>query len=93
MIVFGLFAALAGHARKPLAAILVALFCLFHGYVHTAETPPQVSQLAFSGGFLISMLALQLLGVAIASVALEAGGAGAQRWRRLLRLWARPAPS
>ena len=65
VIVMGLFAAMAGQARKPLAAILVALFCFFHGYVHTAETPVQFSQLAFSGGFLISMLALQMLGVVI----------------------------
>ena len=65
VIVIGLFATIAGQARKPLAAALVALFCFFHGYVHTAETPHQFSQLAFSGGFLISMLALQLLGVVI----------------------------
>ena len=61
----GLFAAMARDVRKPLAAILVALFSLFHGYVHTAETPHQASQFAFSSGFLISMLALQLLGMAI----------------------------
>lgn len=65
VIVIGLFAALPGQARKSFAVILVGLFCLFHGYVHTAEIPREVSQLAFSGGFLISMLALQLLGVVI----------------------------
>jgi urease accessory protein len=68
VIVLGLFATTAGHARKPLAAALVALFCFFHGYVHTAETPSDVSPLAFSGGFLISMLALQLLGVVIGAL-------------------------
>ena len=77
VIAFGLFAAVAGNERKPLAAILVALFSLFHGYVHTAETPHQSSQLAFSSGFLISMLALQLLGVAIAT-SLSRRGAGVQ---------------
>ena len=75
VIALGLFAAMARDVRKPLAAILVALFSLFHGYVHTAETPHQASQFAFSSGFLISMLALQLLGVAIGT-ALEA-----KRWR------------
>ena len=43
VIALGLFAALARDVRKPLAAILVALFSLFHGYVHTAETPHQAS--------------------------------------------------
>jgi urease accessory protein len=71
----GFFAAMARDVRKPLAAILVALFSLFHGYVHTAVTPHQVSQFAFSSGFLISMLALQLLGAAIGT-ALES-----KRWR------------
>lgn len=66
VVVFGLFAAFAGHARKTLAAMVVALFCVGHGYVHTAEMPHQFSQASFSGGFLISMLALQLLGIAIA---------------------------
>jgi urease accessory protein len=79
---FGFFAAVAGDVRKPFAAILVALFCLFHGYVHTAEIPAQSSQIAFSSGFLISMLALQLLGVAIAT-SLSRRGAGVQRWYSL----------
>jgi urease accessory protein len=65
VIAFGLFAIVAGDVRNSLAAILVALFCLFHGYVHTAETPLQASQLAFSSGFLISMLMLQLLGMVV----------------------------
>jgi urease accessory protein len=67
---------MARDVRKPLAAILVALFSLFHGYVHTAETPHQASQFAFSSGFLISMLALQLLGMAI-GMSLSRRGAGA----------------
>jgi len=79
VIALGLFAAMARDVRKPLAAILVALFSLFHGYVHTAETLHQSSQLAFSSGFLISMLALQLLGVAI-------GTALAEKCWRLVRL-------
>jgi urease accessory protein len=54
---FGFFAAVAGNVRKPFAAILVALLSVFHGYVHTAEIPHQSSHLAFSSGFLISMLA------------------------------------
>ena len=67
VIVIGVFATTAGQARVPLAAALVAVLCFFHGYVHALETPRQFSQLAFSSGFLISMLALQLLGVVIAA--------------------------
>ena len=67
VIVIGVFATVAGQARVPLAATLVTVLCFFHGYVHALETPGQFSQLAFSGGFLTSMLALQLLGVVIAA--------------------------
>jgi urease accessory protein len=67
VIVVGLFATLPGQPRVPLPAMLVGLFSFFHGYVHAVETPSQFSQLAFSGGFLTSMLALQLLGVVMAA--------------------------
>jgi len=65
VIVIGMFATAAGQVRKPFAATLVALFCMFHGYVHLAEAPEGSSQLAFSSGFLISMVALQLAGAVI----------------------------
>jgi hydrogenase/urease accessory protein HupE len=63
--VLGFLVAVASTARVPAAASLVALFCLFHGYVH-AETPDQFWQPAFTGGFVLSMLTLQVLGAAIA---------------------------
>lgn len=65
--VFGLFAAAAGRARLPFAAALVALFCVFHGYVHALETPRQLSQIAFTGGFIVAMLTLQFIGALIAT--------------------------
>jgi urease accessory protein len=67
VIVIGVLATAAGQSRVPLAASLVSVLCFFHGYVHALETPRQFSQLAFSSGFLTSMLALQLLGVVIAA--------------------------
>jgi len=65
--VCGLFAALAGRARLPLAVTLVAVFCVLHGYVHAVETPRQLSQIAFTCGFIVAMLTLQLIGVLIAA--------------------------
>ena len=65
-VVLGSLVAVASRARVPAAASLVALFCLFHGYVHAAETPDQFWQPAFTGGFVLSMLTLQVLGAAIA---------------------------
>jgi len=66
VIVIGLLATFAGQPRKPLAVIMVALFCLFHGYVHALSIPPHASQWVFSSGFLLSMLALQVLGAMLA---------------------------
>ena len=65
-VLLGFLVAVASTPRVPAAASLVALFCLFHGYVHAAETPEQFWQPVFTGGFVLSMLTLQLLGAAIA---------------------------
>jgi urease accessory protein len=67
-VVLGLLAATARAPRLPLAAFLVGLFCLFHGYVHAVETPQQYWQPAFTAGFIAAMLALQLLGTALATL-------------------------
>lgn len=68
-VTLGLFAAVATRTRVSPAAMLVALFCFFHGYVHAAETPNQFSHAAFTAGFLTSMLTLQVLGAMIAVAA------------------------
>ena len=64
-LVLGLLATAAATPRVPVAASLVALFCVFHGYVHAVEAD-QLWQPAFTGGFVFSMLTLQVLGAAIA---------------------------
>lgn len=53
--------------RPPLwvAAILVALFAVFHGYAHGAELPNAADPLAYSAGFVVSTGLLHLLGIAI----------------------------
>lgn len=49
----------------PLAAVLVALFGMFHGYAHGAELPGAVNPLAYGIGFVVSTGCLHLAGIII----------------------------
>lgn len=53
--------------RPPLwvAAVLVAIFAVFHGYAHGAELPNAANPLAYSAGFVLSTGMLHLFGIAI----------------------------
>ncbi|HPE60242.1 MAG: HupE/UreJ family protein [Thiothrix sp.] len=53
--------------RPPLwiAALIVAVFAIFHGYAHGAELPQSANALAFSAGFVISTGILHLCGIGI----------------------------
>ncbi|WP_046864183.1 HupE/UreJ family protein [Microvirga massiliensis] len=64
-IVLGLMVALA--VRPPLwvAAALVGIFAVFHGYAHGAELPEAADPVAFSIGFVIATGLLHLSGIAI----------------------------
>ncbi len=64
-IVLGLMVALS--ARPPLwvAAILVGLFAVFHGYAHGAELPGAANALAYGVGFVIATGLLHLAGILI----------------------------
>lgn len=64
-VVLGLMVALA--ARPPLwvAAAIVGVFAIFHGYAHGAELPDAADPLAFSLGFVIATGLLHLLGIGI----------------------------
>ena len=63
-IVLGLMVALA--ARPPLwvAAIMVAIFAIFHGYAHGAELPNATNPIAYSIGFVVATGLLHLSGIA-----------------------------
>ncbi|KOR33518.1 Ni/Fe hydrogenase [Achromatium sp. WMS3] len=52
-------------ARPPLwiAAILVGIFAIFHGYAHGAELPSAANPLAYSIGFVIATGLLHLSGI------------------------------
>jgi urease accessory protein len=60
----------AKEARPPLAvaAILVAVFALFHGHAHGTELPAGESGLAYSIGFVVATGALHGVGIAIGFV-------------------------
>ena len=56
--------------RPPLgiAAALVAVFAIFHGYAHGTELPPGQSALLYSMGFVIATGCLHALGIGIGTV-------------------------
>jgi urease accessory protein len=83
--------------RRPplaLAASLVALFAIFHGYAHGRELPQQASVIGFSAGFVLATGCIHLTGIAIGFVTklphgaawLRAGG-GAIAMAGVLLAW------
>ena len=57
----------AGALRPPLwvAALLVALFAIFHGHAHGTELPQAANPLAYSLGFVVATGLLHLTGIAL----------------------------
>ncbi len=64
-VVLGLMVATA--ARPPLwvAALVVGVFAIFHGYAHGAELPPGADAVAYSVGFVVATGLLHLAGIAL----------------------------
>jgi urease accessory protein len=62
-VVLGAMVALA--ARPPIwvAAVIVAVFAIFHGYAHGAELPSAANPLSYSVGFVIATGLLHLAGI------------------------------
>jgi urease accessory protein len=58
-------------ARPPLwiAALVVGVFAIFHGYAHCAELPPDGDAAAYLTGFVIATALLHLTGIAFGSTA------------------------
>ncbi len=71
-VVIGGLVAAASRPPLVLAALIVAVFAIFHGYAHGTELPASADPLAFSLGFVISTGLLHLGGVALGLLA---------RWR------------
>jgi len=68
-------------ARPPLqiAAILVGLFAIFHGYAHGAELPQSANAISYAMGFVIATGCLHALGILMGVANRWRGGAVALR--------------
>jgi len=64
-LLLGLMVAAEAKPNLPVAASLVAVFAIFHGYAHGAELPPGQSGLTYSIGFVIATGFLHLAGITI----------------------------
>lgn len=62
-------------ARPPLAvaAVIVGIFAIFHGYAHGAELPESANAISYAVGFVVATGTLHALGILIGV---------ANRWRR-----------
>lgn len=61
---------IAAMVKTPLliAAVLVGLFAVFHGYAHGAELPVAVSPVSFALGFVVATGLLHLIGIGFGSL-------------------------
>ena len=61
----GMVVALEVRPRMTIAAVIVGMFAIFHGYAHGAELPPGQSGVTYSIGFVISTGLLHATGITI----------------------------
>ena len=78
-LVLGVMIMLAARPRITVAAILVGVFAIFHGYAHGAELPRAADPLAYGVGFVLVTGLLHASGIAIALIDRWALGALALR--------------
>lgn len=64
-LLLGLMVAAEAKPKLPVAASLIAVFAIFHGYAHGAELPPGQSGLTYSIGFVVATGCLHLAGITI----------------------------
>lgn len=70
-------AMVAFHGRPPmwLAAVVVAIFGIFHGHAHGTELPAATSLVAYSSGFVLATGLLHVVGILIAATSDRNAGA------------------
>jgi len=75
-------AVVAFNVRIPVAvaAALVALFAVFHGYAHGAEMPDNLSGIAFGAGFVLATSLLQGVGIGLGLGVRRMGMEGGRRF-------------
>jgi len=61
------------------AAIIVALFALFHGYAHGKEMPAAADAESFAIGFVVATGLLHLVGISIGTIDRHRAGAAVIR--------------
>lgn len=64
-VVLGLMVALAVRPHLWVAAVLVGIFAIFHGYAHGRELPQSDNAISYAAGFVIATGILHLAGIAI----------------------------
>ncbi len=64
-VLLGMMVALQARPPPAIAALLVALFAVFHGHAHGSELPDGHSGLAYSIGFVVATGLLHAVGIAI----------------------------
>jgi urease accessory protein len=74
-IALGAMVAAAARPRPAIAAVLVAIFAIFHGYAHGEELPSAAAPLAYSLGFVLATGCLHLSGIVLGCLARWPAGA------------------
>lgn len=67
-IVLGIMVAFAARPPIWIAAVIVGVFAIFHGYAHSIELPNAANPLAYSLGFVLSTGLLHLSGITFGSL-------------------------
>jgi urease accessory protein len=78
-VVLGLLVALMVRTPIAIAAVLVAIFAIFHGYAHGTELPEAANPFAYAIGFVIATGALHLIGIVFGTLTGQAWGKWAIR--------------
>lgn len=73
-LVIGLAVALAAKPPLWVAAVIVAVFAVFHGHAHGAEMPEAAAPLAYAMGFVLATGLLHLAGIAFGLLAARPAG-------------------
>jgi len=67
-VVLGILVATAAKPSLWIAAVIVGVFAIFHGYAHGAELPAAADALAYAGGFVVGTGMLHAIGIAFGLV-------------------------
>jgi urease accessory protein len=71
----GAMVATAARPRLAVAAVLVGIFAIFHGYAHGEELPSAAAPLAYSVGFVVATGCLHLTGIGLGTIVRWPAGA------------------